>query len=249
MMNKSARILILGGTGEARLLADFLAKDARFSPLTSLAGATRMPRKITGEIRVGGFGGVAGLAGFLRDNNIALMVDATHPFAARISANATKASNRTGVPCLRLERPPWKIRDGDNWIAVADITEAVKAIPAHAHVLLTVGRRDVEEFFIREDIHVVARMIETPEMPVPGHVELLLARPPFTLAEEKALIEDKRISIVVAKNSGGADTVAKIEAAREFGLPVIMIARPQLPAIPSAANVEDMLALITRHMA
>ncbi len=204
MANDPIRILILGGTADARRLAARLDSDPRYAPITSLAGATRTPGEIAGTVRVGGFGGADGLANFVGDQNIALMVDAAHPFAAQISANAAQASARTGVQCLRLERPPWERRDGDNWINAGDIQEAVQAIPENARVFLTIGRKEAAAFFARKNIRLVARMIEAPDGPVPGHVDLLLARPPFTVEGEKALMRDKRITMLVAKNSGGA---------------------------------------------
>lgn len=249
MGNNPIRILILGGTGDARSLAEHINCDARYDPITSLAGTTRTPGAIAGTVRIGGFGGADGLADFIRNENITLMVDATHPFAAQISSNAVQAGSLTGVPCLRLERPPWTPLHGDNWIHAGDINEAVHAIPANACVFLTIGRKEAAKFFVRGDIRMVARMIEAPDRPVPDHVDLLLARPPFAFVAEKVLMEDRRITILVAKNSGGAETYGKIEAARALGLPVIMIARPQKPALATASNVDDMRALIARSLA
>jgi precorrin-6A/cobalt-precorrin-6A reductase len=244
MSNNPIRILILGGTAEARLLAARLEDDARFIPLTSLAGVTAKPSKIAGEVRTGGFGGVDGLREFVSAEHIALMVDATHPFAAQISAHAVQAGTLANVPVLRLERPPWERQDGDDWVQVADINEAARSIPEGAHVLVTVGRQEVAPFFAKRDIHVIARMIEPPEVSVPGHAELLLARPPFTREQEKALMEDKRITVLVTKNSGGDATFAKIEAARDLGLPVIMIARPEKSSLTTASGVDEMMELI-----
>ncbi len=249
MGNDPIRILILGGTAEARLLAERLENDPRYSPVTSLAGATRAPSAIAGAVRIGGFGGVEGLADYIRSKHITMMIDAAHPFAAQISANAALASTRTGVPCLRLERPPWEPRDGDSWIIAGDIDGAVRTIPANARVFLTIGRKQAAKFFARKDICLVARMIDAPDAPVPGHVDLLLARPPFTLESETTLMRDKRTTILVAKNSGGADTYGKIEAARALGLPVIMIARPRKPALATASGVDEMAALIAQNFA
>ncbi len=241
------RMLILGGTAEARLLAARLEEDMRFSPLTSLAGVTRKPSKIAGEVRIGGFGGVEGLREFASREHMTLLVDATHPFAVQISAHAAQAGAQAGIPVLRLERPPWDRRAGDDWREVADIDEAVRIIPQGAHVLVTVGRQEVAPFLERDDIYVVARMIEPPVVQVLDHAELLLARPPFTLKQEKALMEEKRITVLVAKNSGGDATFAKIEAARELGLPVIMIARPEKSSLTTASGVDEMMVLIEQH--
>jgi len=234
--NEAQRILILGGTVEARELAERLEGDTRFSPLTSLAGVTLKPSRIAGEIRTGGFGGVVGLADFLREERIALMVDATHPFAAQISANAAQAGagTGTGIPCLRLERVPWEERPGDNWVHVSDIEAAAGAIPSSARALVTVGRQEVALFFARQDVYVLARMIEPPDTKVPDNAEIILARPPFSLDEER--------------DSGGAATYAKIEAAREMELPVIMIARPGKPEAVTVSSVGEMMALIEKTL-
>jgi precorrin-6A/cobalt-precorrin-6A reductase len=248
MSSDPIRILILGGTVEARLLAMRLEGDARVSPLTSLAGVTRSPSRIAGEVRTGGFGGMEGLCDFIQAEHIALIVDATHPFAAQISAHAVQAGAQAGVPVLRLERPSWESQVGDDWVQVADINEAVRSIPEGAHVLVTVGRQEVAPFFARDDVRIVARMIEPLEESVPGHAELLLARPPFTREQEKALMENKRITVLVAKNSGGDATFSKIDAARDLGLPVIMIARPEKSSLTTASSVDEMMKLIEANI-
>ena len=236
-----SRILILGGTREARELAGRLDGDGRFQVITSLAGRTTGPNPIAGEVRVGGFGGVEGLRDFIAAERIALIVDATHPFAAQISANAAHAGACTGIPCLRLERPPWDEQKGDNWTHMADIEAAARAIPEGARALVTVGRQEVAPFFARRDIHVLARMIEPPSHGVPGNAEVLLARPPFSFEQERALLEEKRIDVLVTKNSGGNATYAKIEAARALGLPVLMIARPGKAEAVTLASIEELL--------
>ena len=242
------RILILGGTAEARELARRLDDDVRFYPLTSLKGVTRAPSKIAGDIRTGGFGGVDGLADFLRKECIILIVDATHPFAAQISGHAVQASRRSGVPCLRLERPPWDARSGDDWVQVKDIAAAVSALPSNAKAFVTVGRQEVAAFFMRKDILIVARMIEEPDAAVPDNAKILLARPPFSFAQEKALMRDHRITMLVAKNSGGDATYAKIEAARALKLPVIMIERPSKTSLTRAMSVDEMIELIEQNI-
>jgi precorrin-6A/cobalt-precorrin-6A reductase len=249
MPNNPVRILILGGTAEARLLAARLEGDGRYSPLTSLAGVTAKPARIAGEVRTGGFGGVEGLRDFIRREIIALMVDATHPFASQISAHAAQAGAQARVRVLRIERPPWEQQAGDDWVKVADIEQAAQAIPEGARVLVTIGRQEVAPFFAREDIHVIARMIDPPQVHVPGHAQILLAHPPFTREQERVLLEEKHITVLVTKNSGGDATFAKIEAARELGLPVIMVARPEKPTLTTAPGVEDMLKLIEKHFA
>jgi precorrin-6A/cobalt-precorrin-6A reductase len=249
MPNNPVRILILGGTAEARLLAARLEGDGRYSPLTSLAGVTAKPARIAGEVRTGGFGSVEGLRDFIRREIIALMVDATHPFASQISAHAAQAGAQARVRVLRIERPPWEQQAGDDWVKVADIEQAAQAIPEGARVLVTIGRQEVAPFFAREDIHVIARMIDPPQVHVPGHAQILLAHPPFTREQERVLLEEKHITVLVTKNSGGDATFAKIEAARELGLPVIMVARPEKPTLTTAPGVEGMLKLIEKHFA
>lgn len=246
MPNDPQRILILGGTVEARLLAGSLEGDTRYAPLTSLAGVTAKPARIAGEIRTGGFGGVDGLAEFLRAERIVLMVDATHPFAMQISANAAQAGKLTGVPCLRLERPAWEMQPGDNWVHVKDLNAAANAIPSGARALVTIGRQEMAAFFARTDIHLLARMIEPSDADLPDNAEIILARPPFSLSQETALMQDKRITILVSKNSGGDTTYTKIEAARALGLPVVMIDRPVKPTLTTASRVDEMMALLER---
>jgi len=188
------------------------------------------------------------LRDFIRRETITLMVDATHPFAAQISAHAARAGAQAGVRVLRLERPPWESQAGDDWVKVADIDEAAQAVPEGARVLLTIGRQEVAPFFARQDIHVMARMIEPPQLHVPAHAQVLLARPPFTLEQECALMEEQHITVLVTKNSGGDATFAKIGAARSLGLPVIMIARPEKPPLATASAVDELLEQIEAEL-
>jgi precorrin-6A/cobalt-precorrin-6A reductase len=246
--SEPSRILILGGTGEARLLAERLDADPRFAPVTSLAGVTGAPEEIAGERRSGGFGGVMGLKHFIEDDGIGLVIDATHPFATRISANAVEACSRAGVTCLRLERQAWTPRPGDDWTVVPDTGAAALAIAKGARALVTVGRQEIEPFFARAGVLVIARMIEPPDVNVPAHAEIILARPPFSLDEERALMREKSITVLVAKNSGGDATYPKIEAARELGLPAIMIARPAKAEAKTFANVEEVLCGIEEKL-
>ena len=238
------RLLILGGTAEARALANRLTSADGYEVITSLAGVTRAPIKPEGTVRTGGFGGVAGLRDFLASESIALVADATHPFAARISAHAATACSQANIPCLRLDRPAWVPEPGDDWRFVAGVSEATAAIPSGSTALVTIGRQDIGAFVTRGDIRLIARMIEPPDGPLGPQVEIMLARPPFTLDEERALLRDRQVDVLVTKNSGGAATEAKLTAARELGLPVIMIARPAMPAVPSATSLDAMIELI-----
>lgn len=243
------RILILGGTAEARVLAERLTADGRYEVITSLAGVTRAPAQPAGDLRIGRFGGAEGLQAFLKAEHIALVVDATHPFAAQISVHAAHACAAADIPCLRLERPAWVQQSGDDWRPVASAKDAAAAVPAGAIALVTIGRKEIGAFTTRDDIRIVARMIEPPEAELGPHAELLLARPPFALDDEKGLMQDRHIDVLVTKNSGGAATAAKLTAARALGLPVIMIARPVKPPVPCAASVEAMIELIVATLA
>jgi precorrin-6A/cobalt-precorrin-6A reductase len=229
------RVLILGGTAEARELADLLDK-AGLSPVTSLAGVTRKPRGISGETRIGGFGGGDGLAAFLAAERFSAVVDAAHPFAVAISRHAKEAAQRCNLPLVRLERPAWRAEPADRWIEVPDIAAALTAIPPGAHVLLTIGRREVVTFLARRDISGVARMIEPMDMEIGENWRLLLARPPFHVEKELCLLAEHGITHVVTKNSGGEDTRAKLTAARVKGIEVIMIARPAKPLVQTVGD-------------
>lgn len=238
------RLLILGGTAEARALAERLTASGRYEVITSLAGVTRAPEKLAGTVRTGGFGGAAGLRDFITSERIALIADATHPFAARISSHAAEACADANIPCLRLDRPAWVREPGDNWQSVAGVAEAAAAIPSGATAFVTIGSQDIAAFLARDDIRLIARMIEPPDGPVGPQAEIVLARPPFTLADELALMRGRQVDVLVAKNSGGTAAQAKLTAARELGLPVIMIARPAKPAVLSADCLEAMMELI-----
>ena len=245
MPSELKRILILGGTLEARKLAELLVEQGKHHVITSFAGRTRQRNTPAGEVRVGGFGGVEGLCGFIEGEKIDLIADASHPFAARISANAVAAADLAGIPCIRLDRPRWELTPEDDWRSVSNIEEAADAIPSGAVALVTVGRQEIAPFFARDDVRIVARMIESPADEPPSHVELVLARPPFSLEHERALFSEKNIGVLVAKNSGGESTAAKLVVARERGLPVIMIDRPVKPAATaSAASLDELMGQI-----
>jgi precorrin-6A/cobalt-precorrin-6A reductase len=239
------RILILAGTSEARDLANALLAQGR-DVVSSFAGVTRHPELPGGEIRVGGFGGTDGLAAFLEAECITCLVDATHPFALQMSTHAHSAANRVGLPLLRLERPPWKQQAGDRWISVATMAEAARHIPAHARVLVTTGRKSLPQFFARKDLAGTIRTIEPPEHALPSGWALLQDRPPYTTKSERALMTQQDISILVTKNAGGSATAAKLTAARELRIAVVMITRPQKPACPTVETVEQALLGIPR---
>jgi precorrin-6A/cobalt-precorrin-6A reductase len=238
------RILILGGTTEARQLAGKLA--LRASVTLSLAGRTESPVAQGVPTRIGGFGGAGGLASYLMETGTDLIVDATHPYAARISSNAAEAARKTGVPIVALRRPGWAPVEGDRWTPVDTVGAAVQALgPAPRRVFLALGRQEVGAFEAAPQHHYLIRSVDAvePKLAVPD-ATYLLARGPFREADERVLLENHRIEIVVSKNSGGAATHGKIAAARALGIEVVMVRRPALPEVPSAETVEALAALI-----
>lgn len=231
-------ILILGGTAEASKLATRLVAQGH-RVISSLAGRTREPAKLEGEVRIGGFGGARGLIGYIARENVSLLIDATHPFATQISDNALVAAASTKIPFVRLERPAWHARPGDKWTNVTSLEEAVSAIPARARVLLALGRQHIAPFSRRGDVHFVVRMIDPPETPLDLiDFELELSKP-GKVEDETAFLTKKRLTHIVCRNSGGSASYTKIKAARDLGLPVIMIDRPHRPGTHSLPDIES----------
>ena len=230
-------ILVLGGTAEARELAAAIHLDGA-AVTTSLAGRVARPRLPPGELRIGGFGGPDGLAAWLRARRVRAVVDATHPFAERISASAAVACCAAGVPLLRLERPGWSQRPDDRWIWVDDLRGAARAIGSLGErVLLTTGRQGLPVFAAVDYAWFLIRCVDPPKPPLPPRHELILDRGPFTVSGELELIDRHRIDLVVTKDSGGPLTVAKLDAARERRLPVIVVRRPPRPAADSVTEI------------
>lgn len=239
------RILLLGGTTEASLLARALATAGR-DAVFSYAGRTTAPLAQPIPTRIGGFGGVDGLAAYLRAQRISHVVDATHPFAAGISRNAIAACTLAGVGLIALERPAWQARPGDDWIHVADTEAAVMALPEpSARVFLAIGKQTLAIFAARPQHHYLLRLVDPPTGPLPlPQAIAIVARGPFDLGTDLALLRDHAISHVVAKNAGGTGAAAKLDAARALHLPVILIDRPVLPprrVVPTVAEVMDWL--------
>ncbi len=240
------RILILGGTTEARRLAERLAARRDLAVTLSLAGRTANPMAQPVPVRSGGFGGAAGLAAYLATERIDAVIDATHPYAATISANAAQAAQAAGVPLLGLRRPAWTAVAGDRWIEVADPGAAMRALgTAPRRVFLALGRNDIAPFVQAPQHHYLVRSVDPIEPPlrVPS-ARYVTGRGPFGQADDRALLTAHDIEIVVAKNSGGDATYGKIAAARALAITVIMLRRPQLPAVAAVANIEDALAWI-----
>jgi len=241
------RVLILGGTTEASALARLLASDPRFEATLSLAGRTSAPRAQPVATRIGGFGGIDGQVRYLRDHGIDAMIDATHPYAAQISAHAVAASAEAGVALASLVRPPWQRQEGDRWHEVASTHDAaVQLGPKPRRVFLSLGRQDLHLFAAAPQHHYIARLIEPPQQAeLPTDLVLLRQRGPFDLEAERRLLLDERIEVIVSKNSGGEATYPKIAAARALALPVVMIARPDKPAghvVTSTEQAVDWLA-------
>jgi precorrin-6A/cobalt-precorrin-6A reductase len=234
-------VLVLGGTREGRELAEALHRNG-IPVVSSLAGRVRNPRVPGGEVRIGGFGGASGLTEWLTDRRPEAVVDATHPFAARISAAAVSACRDAGVPLLRLERPRWRQRPGDRWHRAPDLARAAAMIPRlGSRVLLTTGRQGVAAFAPIISAWFLIRCLQTPEPPLPPASTVLVDRGPYTLDGELDLMREHRIDLLVTKESGGRDTQAKLDAARELGLPVVVVARPSSSA---AAVVDDVGAAL-----
>jgi precorrin-6A/cobalt-precorrin-6A reductase len=235
------RILILGGTTEARRLAERLANRADLEVAVSLAGRTGSPVAHAVPVRVGGFGGARGLADYLSAERVDGLIDATHPYASTISGNAAAAARSAAVPLLALRRPPWTAIAGDRWIEVADTDAAVNAIgQAPRHVFVALGRNELAPFAGAPQHRYLIRSVDPIDPPLPlPFATYITARGPFTDAAEGALMRAHEIEIVISKNSGGDAAYGKIAAARALGLAVIMLRRPALPApAPDAPTVE-----------
>lgn len=243
MRKRPERILIFGGTSEARLLADRLFEEG-FAVTTALAGVTQVPILPKGEIHRGRLGGVDGIASYAQEKHFDVLVDATHPFAARISLNVAEAAKQLGLPCMRLEREVWRAESGDQWTEVADAEAAARAVPQGARVLLTIGHRGLEPFLARSDLSGVVRVIEPVREPLPTAWCQLLKRPPYLINEELRLLAEQRITVLVTKNSGGEATFAKLIAARERKIPVVMIARPRKPAMECFGKVATLVEVL-----
>lgn len=237
----SPTLLILGGTTEASALAQAVAKR-RIEAIFSYAGRVERPRAQPIPLRVGGFGGADGLAGYLRDNAITHVVDATHPFAAQMSRNAAQACREAGVALAALSRPAWQPVRGDHWIDIADIDAAVAALAGPSRrVFLALGRMHLAAFASQPQHHYLLRLVDRPDTRPLANCEIVVARGPFTKDADTALMRRHKTRLVVCKNSGGLGARAKLDAARALGLPVLMIARPVLPRRPELASPAQVL--------
>jgi len=240
-VNVTPRVLILGGTTEARRLAERLVGRADVDIVSSLAGRVASPRMPDGRVRIGGFGGAAGLASWIGAHGIRAVIDATHPFATTISWNAAAAAAASHVPLLALRRAAWIPGEGDRWHEAASLEDAALMLPdlGRRH-FLTVGRQGVSAFSDVADAWFLVRCIDEPEEPTPPHMEVLLDRGPYSFEAEIALMRGRRVDTVITKNSGGGATGAKLAGARELRLPVVMVQRPSTPGgVPEVADVHS----------
>lgn len=243
------RVLLLGGTTEASRLAALLAGRPEVEAVLSLAGRTQHPAASPLPVRIGGFGGVEGMVTHLREGGFAAVIDATHPFAARISAHAAAACSRLALPRAVCTRPPWRPEAGDRWTLVPDIAAAVPAIGAEAsRVFLTTGRLELAAFRAAPQHDYLIRTIDPPDEAIlPPRHRLVLARGPFLPEVETALMREAGTEVLVTKNSGGAASAGKIEAARRLGLRVVMVERPPAPGGEVLAGPDAAPAWLARH--
>lgn len=242
------KILILGGTGDAVKLAAKLATVPEIEVISSLAGRTRKPAALVGQVRIGGFGGATGLANYLQENSIDVLIDATHPCAGQITCNGAIASQLANIPHLMLVRPQWEKISGDNWIEVESVEAAAQAIPESVkRVFITSGRQQLEPFLQRSHIWYLMRSIDPPDIELPNS-KVLLDRGPFNLEQERQLLQDYQIEAIISKNSGGSATYAKIIAARELDIPVLMVQRPARPEGKKVNDIEEAIAWLLAQL-
>ena len=236
-------ILILVGTTEGRHLAYQASRRPDVEAIASLAGRTRQPDPPIANTRFGGFGGVSGLRDYLQAQRIEAVIDATHPFAAQISIHGMLAAREAGVPHLRLSRPPWVPQPEDHWLEVSSNAEAAERLPEVAQrVFLTIGRQELATFASLQQLWFLMRMIDPPQETTaipPG--KILLARGPFSLEDERSLLQTYQIGAIVSKNSGGEATYAKLVAARELGIRVVMVQRPRMPEMETVSDIQQAL--------
>jgi precorrin-6A/cobalt-precorrin-6A reductase len=236
-------VLILGGTREGAELAASLSKRVDLTAISSLAGRVADLKLPEGPVRVGGFGGVDGLASYLVNEQITVVIDATHPYAARIGRNAEIACSRTGLPLIALDRPPWNRLDGDRWHEVDDFESAAALVNVKsARVFLSIGRQELASFSACTNAWFLIRAIEKPTEHLPQHHQLVLQRGPFQLEDELQLLRGHAIDYVVSKNSGGSATYSKVAAARYLGTPVVMVRRPFKHSVLTFQTIEAVVA-------
>jgi precorrin-6A/cobalt-precorrin-6A reductase len=235
-------ILILGGTAEARQLAAALVADG-VDVISSLAGRVSTPNLPVGRVRVGGFGGAGGLADYLRREHACAVVDATHPFASKITTNVVQAASTTGTPLVRLERPGWgEHPQANTWTWVCDAAGARAAAESARRPFLTTGRQSLRDFDAWADRDVLVRLVDPPAAALPQRWNVILSRGPYGYDGERTILTEHAIDVILAKDSGGTHTVAKLDAAADLGVPVVIIARPEPPPVPLLRTVAEAVA-------
>ncbi len=251
-MRRLPTVLVLGGTTEATALIEALAPriGRDLDVVVSFAGRTTRPTAPAGTVRIGGFGGVDGLAEYLSSTPVDVAVDALHPFAAVMPCNAAEACRAVGVDLLRLQRPSWSTTDGDDWAPVADMSEASAevALRSPQRVLLTIGRQELDPFRPIVGPTFLVRSIEPPDLDGAWAAVSILDRGPFHLEGERDLLARGSVDLLVTKNSGGTATAAKLTAARELGVPVVMVERPPKPPVPTVSSVDEAIAWIDERV-
>lgn len=236
------KLLLLAGTGDSRQIAEGLAEMPEVTSLASLAGATRRPKDLALATRHGGFAEIGGLEKFLRDGGFEAILDATHPFAARMSFQAAEAARHLKLAHIQMLRPGWTAEPGDTWTMIPSEDHAARHIPKGARVFVATGRKTLEKYGNLVDNEVICRRIDPAQSPFPlARGRYLISRPPFSVADERSLFRALSIDFLVVKNSGGAASRTKLDAARELGLPVLMVERP---AQPDCARVSDVPAAL-----
>ncbi len=248
-LTQHKRVLILGGIGDSLKLTALASTIPGLEVINSLAGRTRKPIITSTSTRIGGFGGVSGLTDYLREQKIDLLIDATHPFASQISWNAAIATSQINIPRLMLVRPPWKKMEGDRWVEVESNEVAARVLPELAsRIFLSIGRQELGSYAHLKHLWFLIRTLDIPEpdsFVPPG--KILTERGPFSLEEERSLLQKYEIEAVVSKNSGGDATYPKIIAARELGIPVVMIQRPSLPEGEQVSDVESAVSWLRNY--
>jgi precorrin-6A/cobalt-precorrin-6A reductase len=240
------RVLLLGGTDEARRLAVLLAGLREYEVVSSLAGRVAEHAPLPTRTRIGGFGGADGLVAWLEAEKAGAVIDATHPFAAAISGAAVEAARRVGVPLLALRRPGWTEGPGDDWRRVPSLEEAAAHLPGE-RVFLTTGRMGLAAFAHDHERWYLVRSVEPPDAPMPPRTRVVLGRGPFTVDGELGLMREHNVDVLVTKDSGGTMTIAKLVAARRLRIPVVMVDRPPAPDAPTVTSADEALTwLATR---
>lgn len=244
-MTEAKRILLIGGTKEARQLNDLLADRAGVQLITSMAGRTSSPAPLKGKVVSGGFGGDIGLSAFLHQNRIQQVIDASHPFAVKMTQTAARVCEKENVSYIRFQRLPWAAKPADQWVCVPSIEEGAKVVDNYVRIFLSVGRQKLAPFTELSSRYFLVRSIEEVTFePIGSEAFFIRDRGPFSVTDEKELFQHHEIDAVVSKNSGGKSTYAKIVAARELQIPVIMIDRPAQPNVITLSSVEEVFQAI-----